>query len=278
MLGKLIKYDLKSMSRAFIPMWILAPVISLMLSLSIRGTIAWEDSPIANYMVSGTGMLTAVMVLLFMGVMIGLFVMTILFVIQRFWKGLLKEEGYLMFTLPVEPWQLITAKGLSATLITCISVADGIFSCMILAVASTDEVILELISVWSYIKQDIARIGPMIWVLILLFIVMIIVGLIKSIYQVYASMALGQLFEGHRIVGSCVSYIGISIVISVITSIVMMIVSRILPDSWLYYTINSSGTIFGITYMILLILVAALQVVVFHVITERILSTRLNLE
>lgn len=278
MLGKLIKYDLKSMSRAFIPMWILAPVISLMLSLSIRGTIAWEDSPIANYMVSGTGMLTAVMVLLFMGVMIGLFVMTILFVIQRFWKGLLKEEGYLMFTLPVEPWQLITAKGLSATLITCISVADGIFSCMILAVASTDEVILELISVWSYIKQDIARIGPMIWVLILLFIVMIIVGLIKSIYQVYASMALGQLFEGHRIVGSCVSYIGISVVISVITSIVMMIVSRILPDSWLYYTINSSGTIFGITYMILLILVAALQVVVFHVITERILSTRLNLE
>ncbi len=46
MLKKLIKYDLKSMSRAFIPMWILAPVVSLLLSFSIRGTIAWANSSI----------------------------------------------------------------------------------------------------------------------------------------------------------------------------------------------------------------------------------------
>lgn len=46
MLGKLMKYELKSLSRAFIPMWILAPIIALMLSLSIRGMVAWSDSPI----------------------------------------------------------------------------------------------------------------------------------------------------------------------------------------------------------------------------------------
>lgn len=278
MLGKLIKYDLKSMSRAFIPIWILAPVISLMLSLSLRGTVAWADGPMDTYIASGTGMITVVMVLLFAGVMVGLTVMTILFIIQRFWNGLLKDEGYLMFTLPVEVWQLITAKGLTATLITCISVLDGVLSCAILVLASADEVILGLLSVWSYLKKDIAEIGPLFWVMMVLMIVMLIVGLAKSIYQVYAAMALGQLFESHKVIGSCVSYVGIAVVISVITSSVMMFINWILPDSWLYVTLNSREDIFGITYMILLILVSAVQIAVFHVIAERILSTRLNLE
>lgn len=278
MLGKLIKYDLKSMSRAFVPMWILAPVISLMLSLSLRGTIAWEDSPVGNYMATGGGIVTVIMFLLFSGVMIGLTVMTILFVIQRFWNGLLKEEGYLMFTLPVKTWQLITAKGLTATLITCASVLDGILSCVILVLASSDEVILGLIQIWSYMKKDIEEIGPAFWVIAVLFVVMLIVGMAKSIYQSYAAMALGQLFESHRVIGSCVSYVGISVAISVITGIAMLVAEWILPDSWLYYTVNSSQTIFGIAYMILLILVSVLQIAVYHVITERILSTRLNLE
>lgn len=266
------------MSRAFIPIWILAPIISLMLSLSFRGTITWADSPVGNYLATGNGMVTTVMVLLFIGVMIGLIVMTILFIIQRFWNGLLKEEGYLMFTLPVETRQLIMAKGLTATLITCVSVIDGILSCFILVLASSDEMILGLLHLWSYMKEEIEEIGPMFWMIAVLFVVMMLVSLAESIYHVYAAMALGQLWESHKVVGSCVSYIAISVVISVLTSIVMIITGRILPDSRLYYTINSSGMTFGITYMLLLIFVSVVQIVIFHVITERILSTRLNLE
>lgn len=52
MLGKLMKYDMKSMSRAFIPMWILAPVISLLLSVSIRSAIEWTDNPLLSGMIN----------------------------------------------------------------------------------------------------------------------------------------------------------------------------------------------------------------------------------
>lgn len=95
MLGKLMKYELKSLSRAFIPMWILAPIIALMLSLSIRGMVAWSDSPIGRMSIvnAGNGMLMAVMVILFIGAVMGLLIMTVVFVIQRFWNGLLKEVG-----------------------------------------------------------------------------------------------------------------------------------------------------------------------------------------
>lgn len=279
MLGKLIRYDMKSMSRAFIPMWILAPVIALMLSVSIRGTIAWANSPMTgNFMATGNGMVMAIMVLLFAGVMIGLVVMTILFVIQRFWNGLLKDEGYLMFTLPVETWELITSKGITATIISCISIVDGIFACAILAVASTSEVIETLSYAWTYFwREAVAEIGPLLWVMIVLFIILMIASTAKSIYQAYAAMALGQLFESHRVIGSCVSFVGISVVLSVLTSIVTMITGMIIPDNWFYY-VNSRGDIFGVGYLLLMLLITAVQLIIFHVITERILSTRLNLE
>ena len=283
MLGKLMKYDMKSMFRTFVPMWLLAPVISLMLGLSVRSMIAWEKNSGSTLEISGygIGLIMIVMLLLFTGVMIGLTVMTILFVIQRFWNGLLKEEGYLMFTLPVKTWELITSKGLTATIIACISVVVRILSCMILTVAFTDEVFLELMRWWSYMKKDIAEIGPVFWLQVILSVLLVIAGMVKSIYHVYAAMSLGQLFEGHRVVGSCVSYLGISMVFSVIMVVLSVIMNLVLPNDWLYdyyHYINSSAVTFSVTYMLFLLLVTAVQIAVFHIITERILSTRLNLE
>jgi len=283
MLGKLMKYDMKSMFRTFVPVWLLAPVISLMLGLSVRSMIAWEENSGSALELSGygVGLITIVMALLFTGVMIGLTVMTILFVIQRFWNGLLKEEGYLMFTLPVKPWELITSKGLTATIITCISVVVGIFSCLLLTVAFTDEFFLDLMRFWSYIKKDIGKIGAVFWLQVILFVLLMIAGMVKSIYQVYAAMSLGQLFEGHRVVGSCVSYLGISMVFSVIAVVLSIIMNLVIPEGWLYdyYNyVNGSAVTFSVAYMLFLLLITAVQIIVFHMITERILSTRLNLE
>ena len=76
MLRKLIKYDIKSISRVFIPMWILTPIVALMLSFSIRGMSTWTQNIISSgFMVAGNGILMMVMMLLFFGIMVGLFVM-----------------------------------------------------------------------------------------------------------------------------------------------------------------------------------------------------------
>jgi hypothetical protein len=52
-----------------------------------------------------------------------LFVVTLVLVIQRFRNNFLKDEGYLMFTLPVPLWQLVASKALAALcafLATCV--------------------------------------------------------------------------------------------------------------------------------------------------------------
>ena len=83
MLRKLFKYEVKSISRVFIPMWILTPVVALLLSASIRSMSLWTENFLSStFMVAGSGILLMIMSLLFFGIIVGLFVMTILFIIQ----------------------------------------------------------------------------------------------------------------------------------------------------------------------------------------------------
>lgn len=110
MLSKLVKYDIKSLIRVFIPVWIVAPVIAVMLSATIH-LLSVADGPLMNVFSEYIGpILLGILAVLFVAVIVGMMIMTLILVICRFWNGLLKEEGYLAFTLPVEVWQLIVSK------------------------------------------------------------------------------------------------------------------------------------------------------------------------
>lgn len=284
MMTKLMKYDLKSMLRIFIPLWLLAPIISLLLSFSIRASIAnSENSAFYRLYGHGSDILLVTMSLLFVGVLVALMVLSIVLIIQRFWNGLLKDEGYLMFTLPVEPWQLITSKGLTATFVSCISGLIAILSCIILFLASSDEMILGFLEGWdSFWKMINAEIGAYFYIIVLLCIILAVLSTAKSIYQIYSAMAVGQLVNSHRVFAACAAYVGISVVISVISSIIMVIISMVADSyEWLYrvmYDFFEAGVQAVIGYLLFLIFITVIQLVIFHVITERILATRLNLE
>lgn len=282
MLGKLIKYDLKSMSRMFIPIWVLSPVIGLLLSFTARGMIAVSEangSVINSFQVTSSGIAATIIGLLFVGLMVGLFVMTLMFVIQRFWNGLLKEEGYLMFTLPVETWKLIVSKALTATLITCISTVIGILSCTLLAAASLEDVMKTLSAGFHFFLQGmVEEFGPLgLSVLIVLCLILSVLSVAEGIYEIYAAMALGQLVQGHRVLGACVCFIGLNIILSLVTNFFTAVIGAIFPDD-LWYYISSSGTYYGIGNLLLLIVITVIELLIFHLITERTLSARLNLE
>ena len=61
-----------------------------------------------------------------------MFVATLIVVIQRFYKSLLGDEGYLMFTIPVKAWQNILNKLLVSMLWTFTSTVIGFGSILIL--------------------------------------------------------------------------------------------------------------------------------------------------
>lgn len=255
MLGKLIKYDLKSMTKTIVPLWITVVALTLILTISNWGTNLETFAENDTIMV--------VLSILLFSVSVAILVMNVLFVIQRFWNGLLKEEGYLMFTLPVSTRKLILAKGLSALLISLGSILVAILCVVIIAfsyVHSYDGSNLFAILKIALQNTFLNITGSDIAETILCFI-MVPVFLLTEIYQTYTAMAIGQLSNKNRFMLSIVAYIGITIILSMIASI------------FDFVTINNS-----MLETLFLLATSTLKLLIFHGITEIILTRKLNLE
>ena len=123
MFGKLLKYDFRSMLKQFAFIWPAA----LALAVINRFTLSSLESA------SATGeTVAAVAMMVFVSIMIAMFVITLIFVIQRFYKGLLGDEGYLMHTLPVRPWALIGSKLVCAVVLTVASTLVAVAAILII--------------------------------------------------------------------------------------------------------------------------------------------------
>ena len=109
MLFKLLKYDFRAMWKQFSLIWGAA----LALALANRFSIFWDVDDHAIGLSDTTT--SGITVFAFMSVITAMFVIAVIFVVNRFSKGLLGGEGYLMHTLPVRPWELVASKLICGT-------------------------------------------------------------------------------------------------------------------------------------------------------------------
>lgn len=275
MMKKLLKYDLKSLSRTFLPVWILAPVMAIFLGMGLNEAI--KDSE--TYIAYDFNILLVLSGIVFVAVMMVMLVMTILFVIQRFWNGLLKDEGYLMFTLPVTTRELIISKAIAAEIVSIISIVAGMAAIVILSGMSLSPVDFLSVRFWFLWQNNLLLTNAQIAATVILSIVGVMCGLLQTIYKVYAAMALGQFMEAHRVIGSVIAYVGISIVNSSVMAAVadaLNFVMKMLGIEWdLVYMTGFRGQIIS---LVLMIVVSLIWTVVYHIVTEYVLEKKLNLE
>ena len=111
MLRKLMKYELRATGRIFLPFFGALIVLSLLNKLFYSNR---AENMMRTLRQNGKGLpieITRVISMaLFIFLICAIFMLAAIVMIQRFYKNLLGDEGYLMFTLPVRPWQLITSK------------------------------------------------------------------------------------------------------------------------------------------------------------------------
>lgn len=277
MTGKLMKYEIKSSGKLMLMIWAALIIASILFSLSINvlgNTTAAYDTNGYGILVGIIGTVTG---LLYFAMFIALIVATMLVIILRFYKGLLGDEGYLMHTLPVKPWQLITSKGIVAAGIEFASIIVGFISIMVIAGVTSVEVIPEFFDfmgdVWDADHRYMLIMAEL--------LILIILSVLKSIYQVYAALAIGQLANKHRILLAIGAYIGISIAVTVLFMVTVMSTDKLGVLAFAVKWIDSVGDdIFAVSQMgiVTLFLLTAVQLAGFHVIAERILATRLNLQ
>lgn len=266
------------MIRTFIPVWILAPIVSLLFSGTIH-MISSADGPLMSRFSEYVGpILLLIFGILFVAVIVGMLLMTLILVIRRFWNGLLKEEGYLAFTLPVTVRQLILSKAIVSTLVTVGSWLITALSCLILSLGISRDMFYSINYLFSVVWDGaVHQIGAYTGVLMVLGVLLMLVLSISGTYRLYVSMSLGQLAEEHRVAGSFVAYIGLGMVLSVIANIGAMILSVVMPDYMNMITAENAGFFFSL-YLLFLLIINVIQLVIFHVITEYVLTNKLNLE
>lgn len=256
MMRKLLKYDLKSGWRIFGFLWLGIAVLTGLVCLLIS---IGSGENVGAIIAGVLGMIP-----LMLGIM-GAVMYSNIFVALRFYNGLLGREGYLMFTLPTEPWKILTSKLISAAIFvwgtTVLSLAGivAIMAVMIEGFAGADAGIFldilgsELSFDWSMV---ITILGQM-------------VSTVAGILQIYLACCLGHLCKGKRALFAVLFYFGINMGISIL--------SVVLQNAFFVGNVGSLGLLAteALYYTIPFNLGLAL---LFFFLCEWILRTKLNLE
>lgn len=210
----------------------------------------------------------------------------------RFYRNLFTDEGYLMHTLPVKKWELITAKGLVAVIWNVITTITTLLSVLL---------VILLISMssryggvtWADITESFAQFFheaiPIVkemfrmpvWMVALLFLGSFIVGAFYNTLLLYASVSIGHLWKKHPMAGTVLSYIGFYLAISFLTS-AFSINSLNLTMGNIFFVSNYTAYASMGDYLLRVLgngyLVSAIGILVFYAITEWIMSHKLNLD
>ncbi len=271
-MGKLLKYDLRSMLKTFLPLW--AAFLAVAILSSITNAIDRADL-LGRTFLNDTffeALIVVLPIILYVAMWVAMVVIALMFIIQRFYNGLLKDEGYLMFTLPVKTWQLISAKALSALIVIVLSGIVGGISVLILMGPGSLPDIAVIVKDIIIGLDDI----PLKWLVLIEALVITVLNMLASICNIYAAMALGHLANKHRIAWSFAAYIGISVALSVAGTVfgTILVMPGFLDGFFTVLPLSAAVQI----CMLGVLVIAAIQFAVFFIITERILSLRLNLE
>ncbi|TAH75129.1 MAG: hypothetical protein EWM47_00185 [Anaerolineaceae bacterium] len=261
MLGKLIKHEINATGRIFLPLYLI--IILLSLVNRVLTNVDIFNGPLNTIRVF--------MIAAYALSIIATLVVTFVIMILRFYKNLMSDEGYLMFTLPVKSSQLINAKLVVSTLWNIISIIIvGASLLMIFGTSNNLQMLREFIDFGLMSLK--ANFGNKYVLLIVEFIFMMLVSLIQQIMLIYVSIAVGHLFNGHKVLGSFASYIGISTIMQLIITLVLVV--------WAFMAGSSFEELEAIPQLVFpfSIIIASVFNVLFYLVTNYIFKRKLNLE
>ncbi len=279
MLRKLIKYEILADYKKYGATFAAMLLVSCLLLFFDKMT-SWINNNLFMKLI--TGVLGA----LFMALVVVVCSMVMVFATMRFYKNLVRDEGYLMHTLPVPTWMLIVSK-LIAVYIWTILVAFAVGICSGIAfgepfwlfemIGSIPEVITEAREIfgdggYNQLRTFIIYMG-------IFFVLLPAMGML----HIYFSFALGNLFNRHKLGMSVLMFFVVYIAEQIISSVFMMFVSSdimrsvmdsqtstAIPDERMFGYMNEA--------MLVSIIFSVIFSVGYYIAAERIFAKKLNLE
>lgn len=225
MLGMLMKHEFRATGRKMLPMLGILTLLGLLANLSLR---------ILEQGFRG-GLVTFLLVLFIIAFFVGItvaWVMALVVMISRFYRNLLGDEGYLMFTLPTDTHALIWSKLIVSTvwfLLTSLLTVLLIF----LTVANVSHMSADDFGAAFYgfgeVLDMLRSLGVKDSTLVLLgaeLILSAVLSCLGTCLHFYAAMSLGQMAANRKALFSVLAFIGISLVFQILGGIFFSGVSR----------------------------------------------------
>ena len=191
MTGKLMKYELRGCMRIFLPLWMAVLVLS-----AINGFTMGNQTTVTGFW--PRMILFALPAIVLWVLLVGMFVVSLVIIVRRFYNGLLGEGGYFAFSLPAT-----TAQQISARLFTACIMQIG---CLIAAVLS--GVIIFSIQAGNPVFQELKTIlnqagtflksYPQITLLAVEAVFFLLLCIAEAVLSLYSAMAVGHLASSHR--------------------------------------------------------------------------------
>ncbi len=204
MLGKLMKYELKATGRVLLPLY------GAILLVSVLGAFSLER-------MSEFEMGALLFVLVYTGLCVALVVLTLVLIIQRFNRNLLKDEGYLMFTLPVSVHSLLFSKLFSALLWCVLGGCVGLLSIALMTMIAMDA--SQWGEFWAVIHQLIHNVDLEIAGNLGLIGLLALMEGVSFLMTIYLSLSVGQIptFNRYRGLMAFITFLAITVIMSWLT-------------------------------------------------------------
>ena len=203
MLRKLLKHEFRATGRIMLPVTGILLATSVAANLSLRYLL---DSRAWFFSMLGILLLTAFGFAIF-----GVFIVSFVLMIQRFYKNLLQDEGYLMFTLPASVHQHIWSKLIVSSVWFIVTVLAIIAASLV--VAYQGGFLRELLDLLRYFLEGLRKLevseafnGT---IYLAEFAVLMFLSLVAFSLQFYAALAAGHSQANHKLLWSVVWFFGI---------------------------------------------------------------------
>lgn len=258
MLGKLMKYEFKATGRIYLPLFAALLVVSGVNRLFIDLNL--QVPQIIGITVSGI-------------IIVAICVISLIITLQRFYRNLLKDEGYLMFTLPVSTDSLIWSKLLVASVWSVVSFLAVIIAVSIMAM--TGEHFRDMLDAFADLFRSIRSYGVSEVLLAIEAFILVVASMFSSILFLYACMALSLVVNKHRVGFAFLMYIAITTVGQILLAVLVSIAGSC--DIFVYLSYLPEyvqiQAVFGMFF-----LGSAIPGIIFYFLTRYMLKYKLNLE
>ncbi len=187
MFFKLLKYDLKSIYKSIL-------IIDIVMILACGLTLGTANTRFKNDIILGIlGMTTSFII-------IGAIVVYFYTILKRYSKSIYGNEGYLLNTLPVKPWEIVLSKIVSAIIMGILTLLCGIL-CIFIFFMSVNIHISDIIYLFNYYGYNI-------FLSLLLFGFMCVLATIVEIIKIYAVISISHIsiFDRFRVIFGIVLY------------------------------------------------------------------------